>query len=268
VLDDLGSTLDQNKYDEAISFYLEVFKNNKDSLIGKYALSKIEECFTQAGKKDYLNYSKTEIKPLLKEGNEIYVIALELETHQMVNAGMYKDAINNLQTILKNYNLNNYIEKNTLFRLGAFYSQFFGDMVNADKYFKELKKKYPEDQLVNQIEVIKSLGTVTNGSVQNAEIISLAEKAIEETNTEYGIANYPNPFNPTTKISFSLKESGRVSLKVYDVLGKEVANLLDGVFESGKREVTFDANDLSSGIYFYRLTTPINIITKKMLLLK
>lgn len=258
----------EKKYDEAILLFLETFKNNKETLLGKYALSKIEECFTQAGKKDYLNYSKQEIKPLLKEGSETYVIALELETHQMVNAGMYKDAINNLQTILKNYNFNNYIEKNTLFRLGAFYSQFFGDMVNADKYFKELKKKYPEDELVNRIEVIKSLGTVTNDSVQNAEIISLAEKAMEETNTEYGIANYPNPFNPTTKISFSLKESGRVSLKVYDVLGKEVANLLDGVFESGEREVTFNANDLSSGIYFYRLTTPINIITKKMLLIK
>ncbi|KAF0151765.1 MAG: hypothetical protein FD143_1629 [Ignavibacteria bacterium] len=69
----------EKKYDEAISLFLEIFKKNKDELIGRYALVKIEECFTQAGKKDYREYSKKEIKPLLKEGSETYVAALELK---------------------------------------------------------------------------------------------------------------------------------------------------------------------------------------------
>ncbi|KAF0140465.1 MAG: hypothetical protein FD122_2480 [Stygiobacter sp.] len=269
---DLTSALDKQKvkkYDEAISLFLDVFKNNKDILLGKYALIKIEECFTQAGKKDYLAYSKTVIKPLLKEGTEIFVVALELEAHQMVNAGLYKDAVYVLQTILRKYTLNSAIEKNTLFRLGAFSTQFLDDKVSADKYFDELKKKYPQDELVNQIEIVKGWGIVANGSVQNGEIISLYEEAeTEKATKEDVISNYPNPFNPTTKISFSLKDGGKISLKVYDVLGKEVANLADGVFEAGRHEAAFDGSNLASGIYFYRLVTPSATITKKMMLMK
>ena len=272
VEDDLGSALDKQKdkkYDEAIPLFLQVFKNNTDALIGKYALSKIEECFTQAGKKDYLDYSKKEIKPLLKNGSETYVQSLELETHQMINAGTYKDAVDNLLTILKKYNLNNYIEKNTLFRLGAFYSQFLDDAKSSDKYFDELKQKYPDDELVNQIETIKSLGVVSNGLVQIAELMPAEETvAAGRENSNVTISNYPNPFNPTTKISFSLPQKSQVKLRVFDVLGREIQILANGVYEAGKYEVEFNANSLSSGVYFYNLSDGTNSITKKMLLMK
>ncbi|MCK9281865.1 MAG: right-handed parallel beta-helix repeat-containing protein, partial [Melioribacteraceae bacterium] len=75
----------EKKYDEAITLFLEVFKKNKEELVGKYALTKMEECFTQSGRKDYLSFSDKEIKPNIIVGNETYVIALELEAHQMVN---------------------------------------------------------------------------------------------------------------------------------------------------------------------------------------
>ena len=66
--------------------------------------------------------------------------------------------------------------------------------------------------------------------------------------------NYPNPFNPTTAIGFSLLAVGNVSLKVYDVLGREVATLLNNEqIEAGEHEIQFDANGLTSGMYFYRL---------------
>ena len=80
--------------------------------------------------------------------------------------------------------------------------------------------------------------------------------------------NYPNPFNPTTKISFSIPQKSQIKLKVFDILGREVANLADGVYEVGKYEVTFDASRLPSGVYFYNLTTGSNSISKKMLLVK
>ncbi|MEW5844415.1 MAG: T9SS type A sorting domain-containing protein [Bacteroidota bacterium] len=86
--------------------------------------------------------------------------------------------------------------------------------------------------------------------------------------TQYELQNYPNPFNPTTKISFSLPLKSQIKLKVFDVLGREIQILADGVYEAGKHEVEFNAINLPSGVYFYNLTTGSNSITKKMLLVK
>jgi hypothetical protein len=80
--------------------------------------------------------------------------------------------------------------------------------------------------------------------------------------------NYPNPFNPTTMIRYELPVASTVSLKVYDVLGREVATLVNERQEAGAYSVAFNANALSSGIYFYRLQAGNFISTKKMMLVK
>ena len=80
--------------------------------------------------------------------------------------------------------------------------------------------------------------------------------------------NYPNPFNPSTTIKFSIPQDGMVSLKVYNILGAEVASLVDEVKSVGTYNVRFDASNLASGIYLYKLVTPNFIQTKKMLLVK
>jgi hypothetical protein len=80
--------------------------------------------------------------------------------------------------------------------------------------------------------------------------------------------NYPNPFNPTTNISYALPQSGNVRLSVYNVLGQEVAVLVNGVQEAGLHNATFDGKDLTSGVYFYRLQSESNTATLKMMLLK
>ena len=80
--------------------------------------------------------------------------------------------------------------------------------------------------------------------------------------------NYPNPFNPTTTINYQLQFSGRVTLKVYNILGKEVATIVNEDKPAGNYSVNFDAGKLSSGIYFYRLQSGNFIATKKMILLK
>ena len=81
-------------------------------------------------------------------------------------------------------------------------------------------------------------------------------------------AAYPNPFNPTTAIRYSLPEASSVKLVVYNMLGQEVQRLVDGVREAGIHEVIFEAGDLPSGTYLYRLETPNKSFTNKMLLLK
>ncbi len=80
--------------------------------------------------------------------------------------------------------------------------------------------------------------------------------------------NYPNPFNPTTVISYQLPVAGNVSLKLYDVLGKEVMTLVNGRQEAGAYNFNFNASSLSSGVYFYRLQSGNFVQTKKMMLVK
>ncbi len=88
--------------------------------------------------------------------------------------------------------------------------------------------------------------------------------------TQYSLSqNYPNPFNPTTKIDYTLKAASKVTLAVYDVLGREVATLVNVYQPAGLHSVSFDASRLSSGIYIYTLKTSNGItITKKMVLMK
>jgi hypothetical protein len=80
--------------------------------------------------------------------------------------------------------------------------------------------------------------------------------------------NYPNPFNPSTTIRFTIPEAGLVTLKVYNLLGEEVATLLNEEQTTGVYEVTFDAGQLSSGIYFYTINSGDFVASKKMILLK
>lgn len=80
--------------------------------------------------------------------------------------------------------------------------------------------------------------------------------------------NYPNPFNPTTKIDFSIPVSGLVTLKVYNILGQEVATLMNGEMKAGNYRVDFNTDNLSSGTYFYKLTAGSFTSVKKMLLMR
>jgi hypothetical protein len=80
--------------------------------------------------------------------------------------------------------------------------------------------------------------------------------------------NYPNPFNPATSISFSIPKSAFVTLKIYNAIGQEVANLINEIKDPGNYKLNFDAAKLSSGIYFYRLEAGNFVSTKKMVLMK
>ncbi|MCX6157809.1 MAG: T9SS type A sorting domain-containing protein [Ignavibacteriae bacterium] len=91
----------------------------------------------------------------------------------------------------------------------------------------------------------------------------------EEVPAVYSLSqNFPNPFNPVTKINYNLSKKGFVSLKVYDILGKEVATLVNESMSAGKYSVSFDASNFSSGVYFYKLEINGFSDIRKMLLVK
>jgi len=80
--------------------------------------------------------------------------------------------------------------------------------------------------------------------------------------------NYPNPFNPSTKIRFDLPKSTNTKITIYDISGREIKQLINEYLSAGGYEITWTANNLASGVYFYRIQTENYIETKKMMLIK
>jgi hypothetical protein len=80
--------------------------------------------------------------------------------------------------------------------------------------------------------------------------------------------NYPNPFNPVTTIPFAIYKKAHVELKVFDVQGKLVDTLVDGPMNAGNHDITYDANHLATGNYFYQLKVEGRVLTKKMILVR
>jgi hypothetical protein len=110
---------------------------------------------------------------------------------------------------------------------------------------------------------------IQQGIKQDVPAINGINPLINGVPSAYELSqNYPNPFNPTTNISFSLPKAGQVSLKVYNLIGQEVAELVNEELPSGVYAVPFDAKSLSSGTYVYRLSTPQFSMSKKMTLMK
>jgi len=149
----------------------------------------------------------------------------------------------------------------------AYYSWSGSEWMTVSKY------NYTYDGNNNLIE---SVSQGWNGSdlVNLTKYIYTYSSSTDVTETSENIVdynlsnNYPNPFNPSTKIEFRTAESGFVSLKVYDVLGKSIAILVNEIKPAGKYQVNFDARNLPSGVYFYKLESGNFVETRKMLLMK
>jgi hypothetical protein len=111
--------------------------------------------------------------------------------------------------------------------------------------------------------------TVKLPAPEEGILLDVEDTGSDEVVREYQLEqNYPNPFNPTTTISWQSPVSSRQTLKVYDILGREVANLVDEYKPAGRYEVQFNASNLASGVYFFKLQAEDFVKTKKMLLLK
>jgi hypothetical protein len=133
------------------------------------------------------------------------------------------------------------------------------------------------DSLGTDVKKITMVVMNTDSSLGENEFVSYtysAESIIDvesEPSKEFCFAlyqNYPNPFNPTTTISFSIPSPAFISLKVYDILGNEVATLVNQERPAGEYEINLDASNLTSGVYFYRLNAGRFTEMKKMILMK
>ncbi len=120
--------------------------------------------------------------------------------------------------------------------------------------------------VISELRVLNSLGAGTPEVVTSVEGHRNETSAVPE---DFLLSqNYPNPFNPTTNINFSIPASGQVKLTVFNVLGQQVATLVDGSKPAGNYTVTWDAHSFSSGMYFYVIETGSAKMVRKMMLMK
>ena len=153
--------------------------------------------------------------------------------------------------------------------LGVFFSPDTGHT------WVDMNGDLPDACMVTDLSVSRSnrkLRIATHGSgvfetdMIDEYVVGVEEK--ESPETFHLSQNYPNPFNPTTTIEYNISSFQHVSLKVYDVLGREVSTLVDTEQNSGSYKVLFDASGLASGIYYYRLTVAGRSATRKLTLIK
>ncbi len=123
--------------------------------------------------------------------------------------------------------------------------------------------------IINKIDGSSSTGNIYFDDMQTDIITGINEEKSETVIKDYSLAqNYPNPFNPSTKINYSIPKEGKVVLEIYDILGSKIKTLVNEFKSPGNYNIDFDARELASGIYFYKLSVNDFQNVRKMLLLK
>ena len=178
------------------------------------------------------------------------------------------------------------IEKDSILNTMKSVVHIYGrDVVNGDSVFSSriLINSGADDNLVNCVRFdgfgnMFVIGKYRDGTFNPRNTLYLRKYVVDtltgitsqiQIATQFELSqNYPNPFNPTTKINFQIPDTKLVTLKVYDILGKEVATLVNEKLSAGSYEVDWNASDCPSGVYFYKLITNEFSDVKKMVLVK
>ena len=256
----------EGKYEEAITIYSDLIAKNMAHINSAYALIRLEECYGNLKQEGFVAYLKDEVKSKVKSGDLLYLVALELENKYLLADKQYTEVIKNLQMVQKVNGTETEAHKFALYNLGMTYLKFLKDREKAEKMFSELSAKYPDDELTNDSKYW--LGDYTDQILPKNNSARTEEGNIDKPSAFELFQNYPNPFNPATKISYQLPVDAPVTLKVYDLLGREVTTLVNEEKQTGNYEVQFDASNLSSGIYLYKITMHDFTKTMKMMVVK
>jgi tetratricopeptide (TPR) repeat protein len=181
--------------------------------------------------------------------------------------GNYPAAITKCKQILaatKDLNLNKY----ALYDLGTIYWYFLDDPKTGENYLRQLISAFPKDDL--SISALATLGEWKPDAPQkpapteSPDAIPVAFSLLQ---------NYPNPFNPETEIQYSLPDAGKVSIKIYDIQGREVQTLVETSQPAGVHTIKWNGQDqnglnVASGMYFYRILYNGKILNKKMMIIR
>jgi tetratricopeptide (TPR) repeat protein len=244
-------------YDSAIVIFKTIADNYGDSLVGRssiafieFIMDKTEKSSEKLGMLDTYASKKGSIAPF----------AAYRKGYVYFKTGDYEKALD----IMKNVTIAKddiEMQKVKLYDLGLINYSCLGKKDEGLVYFNELAKNYPEDRL-------SEMACILYGAKKGEEDNDKNNAKSQIISGTALLANYPNPFNPSTVIKYNLGENTLVTLKVYDILGKEVRTLVNEYKTKGAYEVNFNGAGLASGLYFTKLQTGSTILIQKMVLAK
>lgn len=222
--------------------FSQLVKEGADGTLVKYARSDQNQEFRDVSKILYL-------KNMIREGN-------------YEQAGDYLESMEaSSPSSLTNYDRRDYLH------LRLTVQNYHGEYESA---WQTLQEYYTyEESRGEDMEEIRALNSVIEENlIANLNGIGIDPETIETEKPEISLTAYPNPFNPATSINFTLPDQAFVSLKVFDLLGREVAELVNEERKAGTHQVSFNGSNLASGIYLYRLEFGNTIIINRMTLIK
>jgi len=259
------------KLSDAIDIYKILVKKFSQTKEAKYALVKVYHLYHELGKPG-LDVYLSEIINNSEMNENLKPMALGL----LAGAYLSEKNVNNaLQTCeqMRQKGADPNAEKLALFNAVLAYKNDLNDTSSAKQYLSILKQKFPNDELT--FIACAELGEKIDWSLAKRIYKPQPEETKYILPNKFALkGNYPNPFNPTTTIAFDLPEADRVSLTIYDLLGREVVKLVDDRLPAGFQKAIWDGKDksgqqVSSGVYLYSLRTSAGFsATKKMALVR
>ena len=259
----------QENYTAAIAEYKKIIRQYTNSQEGLYALRRIINCYHLSNLSGLEYYLNQIIRNYQREN--LGKLALKLRVDLLLEKGMPVNAISRCQEILEMFPEDVRMKKDILFKMCSIYLNDLKDQDRAIETLTELENLYLQnnecinDKLIEHIQVLLHNNYANNSFLKRTKVTT-----VSTVPNKYNLKqNYPNPFNPSTKISYSLLRPDLVTLRVYDLLGREIVILINKYQDAGAYTVNFDSSRLPSGIYFYRLQAGNDYVeTKKMLLMR
>jgi tetratricopeptide (TPR) repeat protein len=245
-----------NDYEAALSSFQNIATRYRDAFVGSRALVFMDRILEKLGRD-----AKPDLRAAMNgaPGSKTASVARFLLVNELVKEGSYEEALGNAVSLMNDPNKS--FVKDALYNAGNILWYKLGDRETGKSYLTRLTAEFPDDPLS------ASAKSTLGGFAPPSAKPPLAGR---QAPTEYvlGTNNYPNPFNPSTIIRYTLPENGHTSLKVFDLLGREVAILVNEFKVAGTHEARFDASSLPSGVYVYRLEIAGKSLVQKMTLLR